>query len=148
MKNLKIWSGLVTIFLLGVIVGVVTSNIVIRRQFEGFMRAGPGRIQHRLVMETLGGIDITPTQRARIDSIMTFVKPGIDKISSEFFLNMRTSVEFQMAEIRAVLDNEQRIEFDRREKKLREKMKRLRGKQRGRRNRPEIGKPPLPRDGN
>ena len=43
MKNLKVWSGLVTIFLIGAIVGVVTSNIIIRRQFEGFMRGGPGR---------------------------------------------------------------------------------------------------------
>jgi Spy/CpxP family protein refolding chaperone len=144
MKNLKVWSGLVTIFLLGVIVGVVTSNIVIRRQFEGFMRGGPGRAQHRLVMETIRGIHITPTQRAKIDSIMTAVKPEIDSLSSEFFLKMEANIEQQMTEVRAVLNQGQKIEFDRRKTELEKKMKRIRGKRRGRRNRPDIGQHPPP----
>ena len=144
MKNLKVWSGLVTIFLLGVIVGVVTSNIVIRRQFEGVMRGGPGRVHHRLMMETLRGIDITPLQHAKIDSIMTSVKPGVDKLSSEFFIKMETTIENQMTEVRAVLDDGQRIKFDRRRKALEEKIKRFRGRPRGRRNRKDIAPSPSP----
>ncbi len=132
MKNMRVWSGLLLIFVVGVIIGVLTSTIVIRQHLRGFMKGGPARATHHIALRLIEGLDLTEAQRERIDGIIEETAPGIEKLSAEFFESMKARTDEQISMIREVLDDAQKAEFDRRRLDMEERFKRVRG-ERGRR---------------
>lgn len=130
MKNIKVWSGLILIFISGAAVGSVASTFVMKHRVMGFIRGGPPHAHRRIIREVTEGIDLTDEQRRKIDLILDESIPEMEKLSEEFGKTMEFQTERQMEKIREILTDDQRIAFNENLGELKERFRSMRGRRR------------------
>jgi hypothetical protein len=130
MQKWKIVAGLLLVFVLGALSGVLGTGMVLKRHHPFFSKAPEGRkafIMKRLTRK----LDLTAEQQVRIEAI-------VDRVQSETFEQMREGRRFMreqlqkgFAEIRKELTPEQQLKFDQmqaeRERRRQERGERFHG---------------------
>ena len=114
MKNFRVWSAIVLIFLSGAVIGVIGSSLVIRKHVIGFMEGGPPRAIRRVIREVTKNLDLSAEQMAQIDSIMDENHSKIVRITGDFRDTMDEFFEEQSSQINQILTDEQQKEFEKR----------------------------------
>ena len=107
-------AAVIAALLIGVLVGVALDRAVLRHRWwargpfgpppAGFMMGGPRRLNDRIARE----LDLTPTQRTRIDSIMARRIRDIEQVRQEVRPRMRQIFAETRAGIDSVLTPAQR----------------------------------------
>lgn len=109
----KLWSGVIAVFVVGLIVGGLSATALIRGHYLSVMKSGPPRGVHKPIAERLtADLELTADQRAAVEKIVREFEPRFD----EFEARARTEVKGVMgemeAQIREVLTPEQRTKYD------------------------------------
>ena len=121
----KLWSGVIAVFIVGAIVGGLSTTAFMRGHFLRVMKDGPPPGVHKPIAERLtADLALTAEQRAEVERIVRDFGPRF----GEFEERMRTEVRGVMnemeARIREVLTPEQQAKYDARIKAMHEEMDR------------------------
>ena len=112
MKNWKLYLGIVLIFVLGILLGTVSTGIYIRHKIitliEGGSAARKAFIMQRLSCE----LHLTPSQRHEINKIVETSTEKIRRYRSQHLPQLRAILQGGIAEIREKLDQTQRKKFE------------------------------------
>jgi hypothetical protein len=127
--NLKLWSGVIAVFVVGLIVGGLSATALIRGHMLQVMRNGPPREVHKPIAERLtADLALTAEQRAEVDSIVQDFEPRFNEFEQRARTEVRGIMSEMEARIREVLTPEQQVKFDDGIKKMREEMDRRGGR--------------------
>lgn len=120
---------LIVTFAAGMLAGTAFNRVLEAREPQAAARsdcARGGRGPHSI----LGELDLSPEQRARVDSIMARRRQRTDSLWQADGQRIRAAVDSARAEIRSVLTPEQAAEYER----LREQHERERARRRAQRD--------------
>lgn len=123
MKNFKIWSGMTLIFFSGAVIGVIISTFIIRNHVIGFMKGGPPKANRWIIMKITCGLDLSVDQQTQIDVILENNRSEIEKLSDDFQKSTEAFFNSQTIQIRKVLTEEQKKEFDERAAEIHESIR-------------------------
>ncbi|MFB3908225.1 MAG: hypothetical protein ACE15D_07460 [Candidatus Eisenbacteria bacterium] len=101
---------LICVLLIGALAGIAVDRILLDRG-DGHPHRPPPT---GLPTEIIEGLDLTPEQYEKVDSIVWSSRPRTDAIFDELLPRIRSLADSVRAEIRLVLNEEQRATFDRR----------------------------------
>lgn len=139
----RIWLAMALLFVSGVAVGFFGSGLLLRHRINEFVGRGPSAMHSRLVHRALHGLDLTAEQRAEIDRILGESEPMLRDHAEQFRSTMDDALVEQHDRIKAVLTDEQRIEFERRLEEARRRFEDMRDRRRPHReDRREGSRPP------
>lgn len=143
MRNFKIWSGLILIFVSGAVVGSIVSALLIRERVEGFTKRGPHMANRMIVYEIIREMELSPALRDSIDAILEADRPEMEQLGARFGRSLEEFTGRQFEKIKAVLSDDQKEIFDARAAELRERFERMREKGRpGDHRNGRLGPPP------
>ena len=128
MRNFKIWSGLVLIFVSGAVVGSIVSALLIKQRVEGFPKRGPHMANRMIVYEIIRDMELSPALRDSIDAILEADRLEVEKLGAEFGRSLEEFTGRQFEKIKVVLSDDQKEIFDERAAELRERFERMREK--------------------
>ena len=69
MKKWQLWLGVVTVFVLGVLVGVLGTALAVKRLVGQVVDGGPEAVREVVVRRLARELDLTAAQRAKIETI-------------------------------------------------------------------------------
>lgn len=116
--KIKPWLGLVSVFLVGVLLGsVLTMMVLNKRQQDGPPRRGPEMFINKLEEK----LSLTPAQKEEITKILKSCEPRIQQANRDKSLAMAKIFEESRQKIRATLTAEQQVKYDELMKNLRER---------------------------
>lgn len=131
-KNTRMWIGFLLIFLFGAAVGISGTTYFVRNHIKGFIEGGPPAVNQRIIFRILHDIDLTESQREKIDEIMLEYRPEVIETSREFGISMREITSRQIESIKEVLTPEQREIMEEKVAEFEQHFKnRLRGMEKG-----------------
>jgi len=128
MRNFKVWSGLILIFVSGAVVGSIVSALLIRQRVEGFTKRGPHMANRMIVHEIISEMELSPALRDSIDAILEADRPEMEKLGARFGRSLEEFTGRQFEKIKAVLSDDEKEIFDARAAELRERFERMREK--------------------
>ena len=122
----KLWSGVIAVFIVGVIIGGLSATALIRGHYLNVMRSGPPRGVHKPIAERLtADLGLTSDQRAEVERIVGEYGPRFEEFRTQARTEVRKVMSEMEAKIREVLTPEQQAKFDARiERMLRDMEKR------------------------
>jgi hypothetical protein len=124
-RKWKLWSGVIAVFLVGAIVGGLSTTAFMRGHFLRVMREGPPRGVHKPIVERLtADLALTPEQRAEVERIVSDFGPRFGEFEDRMRTEVRGVMNEMEAKIREVLTPEQRTKFDAKIKAMHEEMDR------------------------
>ena len=111
MRDKKMLLGVITVFILGIVIGGLAATVLIRGRVMRLMRDGPPRV-HRVVGDVMTrGIDLTEEQRRELRRITDEYEPRIDEFVRRSREETRKLFEEMEGRIEQILTPEQRIKF-------------------------------------
>lgn len=101
MRNWKLWSGIMLVFLSGIVIGSAATGLYIKHGIEGLLQEGPPGIKNIAMKKLTDELGLSKSQQAEVGKIVVeaqsrFQKlraqnqPEIEKILSESVLRMKT----------------------------------------------------------
>jgi hypothetical protein len=134
----RLWSGVIAVFIAGLIVGGLSATVLIRSHIVHVMRSGPARPQERVAKQLTGDLDLTAEQRAQVDRIVNEFGPRFEEFERQSRDEIRNLAKEMEAEIRAVLTPAQQATYDEHIKRMHEEfMKRGQRDHHGHHDRPK-----------
>ena len=124
---LKAAALLILAFWAGATAGVLGDRLVLLRQQRLLPKEGLEVATNRAIRQLNRRLDLTDEQERRIREIVDNHKTNIETISREFRPRVRKEMETADREIRAVLDEAQKAEYDELRNKWRRRAKWLTG---------------------
>lgn len=121
MNKLKLWLGIVSIFLIGVIIGGLVSTMLIRNHMIRIRRHGPPRMHELVSKRLIGNIDLTNDQREEIQKIVEEFEPRFLRFDGETRAGIQRIMDEMSDQIRTALTPEQRESFDDNLNRMKEK---------------------------
>jgi hypothetical protein len=119
----KLWSGVVAVFIVGAIVGGLSTTALIRGHFLQVMKSGSPRGVHKPIAEKLtADLALTPEQRAEVQRIVQDFEPRFKEFEQQARTGVRAVMSEMEARIREVLTPEQQVKYDAGIKKMHEEM--------------------------
>jgi len=112
MKTWQLWSGVLVIFLAGILIGAAGTGIFLRHSIENIIQGGPPEIAHLVSKRLTRQLDLSTDQQAKVDSVI--------RDTQRQLMELRRTVQPQTAaiirngaeQIRTELDAGQQQEFD------------------------------------
>ena len=108
----RLWSGVIAIFVAGMLVGGLTASVLIRSHVLNVMRGGPSRPHERIAKRLTEGLGLTAAQRAEVERIVREYEPRFEEFERESRTEVRKIADQMEAEIRGVLTSEQQAAYD------------------------------------
>jgi Spy/CpxP family protein refolding chaperone len=119
----KLWSGVIAVFIVGAIVGGLSTTALIRGHFLHVMKSGSSRGVHKPIAEKLTeDLSLTPEQRAEVERIVRDFDPRFKEFEQQARTGVRAVMSEMEAMIREVLTPEQQVKYDAGIKKMHEEM--------------------------
>jgi len=119
----KLWSGVIAVFIVGAIVGGLSTTALIRSHLLHVMRSGPPREVHKPIVERLtADLSLTGDQRAQVERIVQDYKPRFSEFEQRARAEVRGVMDEMEGKIREILTPEQQAKYDAGIKKMREEM--------------------------
>jgi hypothetical protein len=124
MKRFKLWAGLLTLFLSGIVIGAVGTWVVWEHETLGVL-SGRGPNLEKIVLRKLDrDLKLSNTQKKRIETILCQTHTELQELRKRYRPEREQIIEQGAASMRAELSAEQQKRFD----VLREKMKKRRAR--------------------
>lgn len=128
----KLWSGVIAVFIVGVIIGGLSATALIRGHYLNVMRSGPPRGVHQPIAERLtADLGLTSDQRAEVEHIVEEFGPRFDEFRSRARTEVRAVMSEMEAKIREVLTPEQQAKFDAGIERMRREMEKRESRRHG-----------------
>jgi len=138
MSKLKLWVGIILVFVLGALVGSFGAGMYIKHKFTSFFFEGPGNgppppppVMHFLMRRIDRQLDLTEKQRIEIEKIMDESMEEFHNIRQKYHPEMKTIVEKNFDRIKEKLNSEQIEKLDRLHEELKDRWQHRRGFRQG-----------------
>lgn len=139
MSRLKLWSGIILIFVTGVLIGSLVTGSLVKHRIVKFRERGPEARKTFLLNKLARELNLTEKQRIKIEQIMDQTHEKLfqlrEKHRPEFHQIREQSIELMKKE----LNEEQKQKLDEIRQKFKERFKK-----RGKRRVPPPPPPPMP----
>jgi hypothetical protein len=120
MNKLKVWAGIVLVFLLGALVGSVSTGIFFKHRIERFSKGDRPPIKGVLMKKLSHELDLTETQRVEIEQILDQLQEKLLDLRRQHRPEFEKLFDHSFGSIREKLNSEQKNRFD----KIREELRR------------------------
>ena len=124
MNRLKLATGIILIFALGVLFGVLGSGMYFKQRVEHFRESGPQVRKERLMKRLTRRLDLTPQQQEKVTVIFEEMRGQLFNLRTKHKPEMERIREQGHARIKAILSPEQQKQFDEMMAKLKERHRR------------------------
>lgn len=104
MKNIKAVAGVLIIFILGIMTGVLTSGLIMEHRIESFHQKGPPSLKPFFMKKITGSLDLSPSQEKEVEKNITALQERIGEIRREFHPRLRAAFDDCYKEIGNNLD--------------------------------------------
>ena len=121
MNRFKLATGIVLIFALGVLCGVLGSGMYFKNRVEHFQEAGPHARKEMLMQRLTHQLNLTPQQQEKIAAIFDDMREQLFKLRKEMKPGHERIREHGHARIKAILSPEQQKQFDEMSARLRKR---------------------------
>jgi hypothetical protein len=121
MSKAKLWTGVVLVFVSGLVMGSLVTGHFLRQHMLEFVGRGPVGANRHIVARMTRDLDLSEEQAAAVEEIRLRTEARMIEVGREFFPLIEEILTKQAVDIEAVLDEEQRRTFNDRVEKLREK---------------------------
>jgi len=115
----KLWSGVIAVFIAGMIVGGLTATILVRNHVIHVMREGPPRTPERIAERLTEDLALGADQRAEVGRIVRDFEPRFTEFEQRSRAEVRSIADEMRNQIRTTLTPEQQVKFDASVEKMR-----------------------------
>ena len=122
MNRLKVWAGIVLVFLLGALAGSLGTGIYFKHRIERFAKGGRPPIKMILMKKLSHEIDLTETQRVEIEEILDQLEIKLLDLRRKHRPELAKLFDHSFEAIREKLNSEQKKRLD----EIREELRRRR----------------------
>lgn len=122
MNKLKVWAGIVLVFLLGTLAGSLATGIYFKHRIERFSKGERPPIKVVLMKKLSHELDLTETQRVEIEEILDQLQAKLLDLRRKHRPEFEKLFDHSFGSIREKLNSEQKKEFD----EIREELRRRR----------------------
>ncbi len=122
MNRLKLATGIILIFALGVLTGVFGSGMYFKQRVEHFRESGPQTRKELLMKRLTRRLDLTPQQQEKVTVIFEEMREQLFNLRTKHKPDMERIREQGHARIKAILTAEQKIQFDEMTARLKKRM--------------------------
>jgi len=112
MNRLKVWAGIVLVFLLGALAGSLVTGIYFKHRIERFAKGGRPPITMVLMKKLSHEIDLTETQRVEIEEILGQLQAKLLDLRRKRRPELDKLFDHSFGLIREKLNSEQKKRFD------------------------------------
>jgi hypothetical protein len=112
MKLFKAIAGVVAIFTLGVMTGVLGTHLVVKHRIEMFQEKGPPPIKHMFKKRIIDRLDLTPSQRDAVEKIFDDLQVQLREIRKDFHPKIKAAFDASFDRIKELLDESQKKQMD------------------------------------
>jgi Spy/CpxP family protein refolding chaperone len=112
MKRFKAVAGVMAIFTLGAMTGVLGAHLVVKHRIEMFHEKGPPPIKPMFKKRIIDRLDLTPTQREAVEKILDELQVQLREIRQDFHPKIKAAFDASFDRIKALLDESQKKEMD------------------------------------
>ncbi len=134
MNKLKICVGILIVFVLGILTGVLGTRIIVEQRIEKFAKGGPPAV--RILEKYSSRLDLNETQKKEFEKIILQTREKLREHRKTFRPKFETIMNENFAMMKKHLNNEQKEELE----KMIQEMKRRGYRKPFRRNRQEFQK--------
>lgn len=120
MDRLKVWAGIVLVFLLGALAGSLTTGIFFKHKIERFSKGDRPPIKVILMKKLSDELDLTETQRVEIEGILDRLQAGLLDLRRQHRPEFEKLFDQGFGSIREKLNSEQKNRLD----EIREELRR------------------------
>jgi len=120
MNKLKVWVGILLVFLLGALAGSLVTGAYLKHRIERFSRGKHPSIRVVLMKKLAHEIDLTETQRVEVEKILDQLETELHELRQKRQPEIRGVFDRSFDMIKEKLGQEQRSKLD----EIREKMRR------------------------
>jgi hypothetical protein len=121
MNKLKVWVGIVLVFLVGALAGSLATGIYFKHRIERFAKGGRPPIKMVLMKKLSHGLDLTETQRVGIEEILDQLEIKLLDLRQKHRPELAKLFEHSFGLIREKLNSEQKKRFDEIREELRKR---------------------------
>lgn len=121
MNRLKVWVGIVLVFLLGTLAGSLATGIYFKHRIERFVKGGPPPIKVVLMKKLSHKLDLTETQRVEIEEILGQLQAKLLDLRRKRRPELDKLFHNSFGLIREKLNSEQKKRFDEIREELRKR---------------------------
>jgi Spy/CpxP family protein refolding chaperone len=119
----RLWSGVVAVFIVGMIIGGLTTTALMRSHISRIMRNGHSKVHESLANRLTEDLALTKEQREQVERITQEFKPRFGQFEQRSRAEVREIATQMEARIREILTPEQQTKFDAGLKKMQEDMR-------------------------
>ncbi len=112
MKKLKIFTGLILIFILGALAGSLGTELFVRQKIENFGKHGPPPVTPILLRRLSHELDLTEIQKTDIQKIMEKMQTELHTLRQEYHPKIQEIFEKYFDTIEEELNAEQLVSLD------------------------------------
>ncbi len=112
MSKLKPILLLVVVFVAGVVVGTTGTRVAVKKFVDRVINR-PDVIQQTIERDLTRKLKLRPEQRQQVHEIATRSMQDTKSLRAEFHPRLTTIIAKSEQEVRAILDEEQKVKFDR-----------------------------------
>ena len=112
MNKLKVWTGIVLVFLLGALAGSLATGIYFKHRIEQFSKGERPPIKVVLMKKFSHELDLTESQRVEIEQILDQVQAKLLDLRRKHRPEFENLFDHSFGSIREKLNSEQKKRFD------------------------------------
>ena len=127
MNRFKLATGIILIFALGVLTGVLGSGMYFKQRVENFREAGPPARKEMLMKRLTRRLELTPPQQEKVAVIFEEMREQLFSLRTKHRPELERIREEGHARIKAILLPEQQKQFDEMMARLKERRHRKAG---------------------
>ena len=130
MGKLKLWLGVILLFVSGLVIGSLITGHYFRAHFIRFAHGGPGKVNEHIVARLTRELRLSDEQREQIEQIRLEADARLREIDDQFRPQIESVIDQQHDDIMAVLDEDQKRTLNERFEEMRERRGRFMPKDR------------------
>ncbi len=112
MNKIRVWVGIVLVFLLGALAGSLATGTYFKHRIERFVKGGHPPIKVVLMKKLSHELDLTETQRFEIEEILDQLQAKLLDLRRKHQPELENLFDHSFGLIREKLNSEQKKRFD------------------------------------
>ena len=112
MKHFKAIAGVTAIFVLGIMTGVLGTNLVVKHRIEMFHEKGPPPIKPMFMKRLSDQLNLAPAQREAVEKILDDLQVQIRELRHDFQPKIKAAFDSSFERIREQLTDSQKRQME------------------------------------
>jgi len=112
MKKFKAIAGILAIFVLGIMTGVLGTGMVVKHRIESFHEKGSPPIRPMFMKRIGNRLDLMPAQRVEVEKILDTLQIELKKIRQDSHPKIKAAFDTCFEQIRKHLTDSQKKKLD------------------------------------